>query len=251
MEALQIALFAVKHLDRAKIEANPTARRNCDLIFSQGQNTKLQSFMIGRQIAQTVIMFMVARIISVNMKTEGETMFGVPPVVQKILFDSGILNALVCTIFASLSWRVTANFFPMLYMGSPLSIWIIRLCLVVEGTGICDAAWIFAKIVSWIVGYKSDEEYIAKATQRAADQELGDLESGTKSGEGTSKQPRKKSFQHQQTESMDSLSSSSSSSSISSSCEGTNQTKSNWMGNTNHSFGQIFLWTLTLRDQPH
>jgi Silicon transporter len=172
MEALQIALFAVKHLDPAEIEANPRARRNTQLILSAGdkehENSKLQAFMVGRQIAQTVIMFMIARIVSVDMKVEGETMFGVPPTVQKIVFDSGLLNALVMTIFASLSWRVTANFFPMVYLGSPISIWIIRLCLLVEGTGICDSAWVFAKILSFVVGYKSDRHYIAVATSAKA-----------------------------------------------------------------------------------
>jgi hypothetical protein len=189
MEALQIALFAVKHLDRAKIEANPNARRNCKLFFSDIKNTdgsfqhstKLQSFLLGRQIAQTVIMFMIARIISVDMKVEGETLFGVPPMVQKILFDSGLLNALVMTIFASLSWRVTANFFPMLYLGSPISIWIIRLCLLVEGTGICDSAWLLAKIPAAIVRYRSDDYYIAQAMPTvvaAADDEEQEQQNG-------------------------------------------------------------------------
>jgi hypothetical protein len=79
-----------------------------------------------------------------------------------------LLNALVSTIFASLSWRVTANFFPMLYLGSPFSIWIIRLCLIVEGTGICDAAWTLAKIPAYIVGYRSDDEWIRSATDESS-----------------------------------------------------------------------------------
>eukprot|EP00531_Pseudo-nitzschia_arenysensis_P001561 CAMPEP_0116117930 /NCGR_PEP_ID=MMETSP0329-20121206/1836_1 /TAXON_ID=697910 /ORGANISM="Pseudo-nitzschia arenysensis, Strain B593" /LENGTH=558 /DNA_ID=CAMNT_0003611529 /DNA_START=98 /DNA_END=1774 /DNA_ORIENTATION=+ len=163
MEALQIALFAVKHLPKESIEANPRAKRNCDYILGKGNNEdncRLQAFLVGRQIAQTVIMFMIARIITVEMKGEGETLFGVSPQIQAIFFDSGLLNALVSTIFASLSWRVTANFFPMLYLGSPFSIWIIRLCLIVEGTGVCDAAWMLAKIPAYIVGYKSDNEWI-------------------------------------------------------------------------------------------
>jgi len=183
MEALQIALFAVKHLDQAKIEANPTARRNCHFIFKSGgyneenDTNNVRAFLVGRQIAQTVIMFMIARIISVDMKVEGETLFGVSPKVQAVLFDSGLLNALVSTIFASLSWRVTANFFPMLYLGSPLSIWIIRLCLLVEGTGICDAAWLLAKIPAAIVGYKTDDYYLEQAAASSATGQ-GDLEVG-------------------------------------------------------------------------
>mmetsp|Transcript_11432 Transcript_11432/g.32915 ORF Transcript_11432/g.32915 Transcript_11432/m.32915 type:complete len:590 (-) Transcript_11432:230-1999(-) len=187
MEALQIALFAVKHLPSERIEASPTAKRNCEYILggtgsrsndSEKTTSRLQAFLVGRQIAQTVIMFMIARIITVEMKVEGQTLFGVSPQIQAVFFDSGLLNALVSTIFASLSWRVTANFFPIMYLGSPFSIWIIRLCLLVEGTGICDAAWLLAKIPAYIVGYKSDEEWIGLASMDEEDSTSKDLETG-------------------------------------------------------------------------
>lgn len=190
MEALQIALFAVKHLPKESIEANPRAKRNCDYILGNGDseedNCRLQAFLVGRQIAQTVIMFMIARIITVEMKVNGETLFGVSPQVQAIFFDSGLLNALVSTIFASLSWRVTANFFPMLYLGSPFSIWVIRLCLIVEGTGICDAAWTLARIPAYVVGYKRDEEWLSLATASSSEDEQ-DLEAAS-SGDDVSKE---------------------------------------------------------------
>lgn len=191
MEALQIALFAVKHLPKERIESNPRAQRNCDYILGNGdsdeENNRLQAFLVGRQIAQTVIMFMIARIITVEMKEEGETLFGVDSRIQAIFFDSGLLNALVSTIFASLSWRVTANFFPMLYLGSPFSIWIIRMCLIVEGSGICDAAWTLAKIPAFIIGYKRDKDWISLATAAATtNEDRRDLEAAFY-GEGTHK----------------------------------------------------------------
>uniref|UniRef100_A0A7S4ARW2 Silicon transporter n=1 Tax=Pseudo-nitzschia australis TaxID=44445 RepID=A0A7S4ARW2_9STRA len=197
MEALQIALFAVKHLPVDQIEANPTAKRNCEYVLGKSddnsddntnnENSRLQAFLVGRQIAQTVIMFTIARIITVEMKVEGDTLFGVSPQIQSVFFDSGLLNALVSTIFASLSWRVTANFFPMLYLGSPLSIWIIRICLLVEGTGVCDAAWTLAKIPARVVGYKNDDEWIGSAAVGPNDNDK-DLEAafrGNASANGT------------------------------------------------------------------
>lgn len=182
MEALQIALFAIKHIDPNQFAASKRARFNCDFILkarSDGNpdehhsNSRLQAFLVGRQIAQTVIMFLIARIINIEMKVKGETLFGVSQQVQAIVFDSGLLNALVSTIFASLSWRVTANAFPMIFLGSPLSIWIMRLCLLVEGTGICDAAWLLAKILAYLVGYKPDEYYLdaARACDNSVDVE--------------------------------------------------------------------------------
>jgi hypothetical protein len=174
MEALQIAFFAVKHVPTAQVQANARASRNLDIIFRQD---KLQAFLVGRQIAQTVIMFLIARIITVEMKGGASNLFGVSDGVQAV-FNSGVLNALVSTIFASLSWRVTANTFPMLFLSNPVSIWIIRLCLVVEGTGVCDAAWIFAKIHLYVVRYRSDDEYLGKAEEGTEDIKAEDLEFG-------------------------------------------------------------------------
>merc|ERR1712238_497917 len=185
MEALQIALFAVKHLPAEQIASNPRAKRNCEYILGTNNNnnnndddtdheessSRLQAFLVGRQIAQTVIMFMIARIITVEMKVPDTTLFGVAPQIQTIFFDSGLLNALVSTIFASLSWRVTANFFPMLYLGNPFSIWIIRLCLVVEGTGICDAAWTLAKLPAYLIGYQKDTDYLSSVVTTSIDQQ--------------------------------------------------------------------------------
>jgi hypothetical protein len=51
----------------------------------------------------------------------------------------------------------------------------------VEGTGICDSAWILARIPALIVGYKSDEEYLAVAAAKNDATHMGkldDLEAG-------------------------------------------------------------------------
>jgi len=197
MEALQIALFAVKHLPAADpVESNDNnsrATQNLQLIFEQN---KLEAFLVGRQIAQTVIMFLIARIITIDMKSNGNdetnNLFGVPDPVQAF-FNSGLLNALVSTIFASLSWRVTANAFPMVFLSNQISIWIIRLCLVVEGTGICDAAWSFARIHQFLVRYRPDTTFFLAtagietlAAESNTDLELGKKTSGAEgSNSGT------------------------------------------------------------------
>lgn len=183
MEALQIAFFAVKHLPSDQVEASPYATRILHLIF---QERKLQSFLVGRQIAQTVIMFMIARIITVDMKEGEDNLFGVSDTVQAV-FNSGLLNALVSTIFASLSWRVTANTFPMFFLSNPIAIWIIRLCLIVEGTGICDAAWTFAKIHKKIAGLRSDQLFLPASTLGldGTHSDKNDLELAKDSSSGT------------------------------------------------------------------
>lgn len=156
MESLQIAFFAIKHLPANKVKACPRATRTLELIFKQN---KLQAFLVGRQIAQTVIMFLIARIITIDMKEGEGNLFGVPDQIQAI-FNSGLLNSLVSTIFASLFWRVTANAFPMLFLSNPVSIWVIRLCLLVEGTGVCDAAWVLARIHRRLAGFRPDVMFL-------------------------------------------------------------------------------------------
>ena len=48
----------------------------------------------------------------------------------------------------------------MVFLANPIAIWILRLCLLVKATGVCDAAWIFAKMQLFIARYKKDTYYI-------------------------------------------------------------------------------------------
>jgi len=175
LEALQIALFAVQHHNAKTTVSNHHARRTLGLVFepSEGSKSNLQSFLVGRQILQTVIMFLIARIITVDMQEGADNLFGVSNGIQKLL-ESGILNALVSTIFASLSWRVTANAFPMIFLANPIAIWLMRLCWVVEGTGICDAAWLLASLHHRLVKYKPDQDILSRKDEDAAVNSEGD-----------------------------------------------------------------------------
>ena len=197
LEALQIALFAVKHVPSHLLAASPIAQRNCAYVLGQTVTTttstttgtapttatassRLQSFLVGRQIVQTVIMFMIARIITVDMHNndDGTTLLGVSVPIQTLLFQSGILQALLSTIFASLVWRVTANYFPLVYLRQPVSRWLLQLCLCVAGTGLCDAAWLFAKLPAVLFRYRPDADYLRAAAANEDDPRGEDVEQG-------------------------------------------------------------------------
>jgi hypothetical protein len=45
---------------------------------------------------------------------------------------------------------------------------IIRLCLILEATGVCSAAWLLALIHKDIVNYQLDEVFIGTSEERAA-----------------------------------------------------------------------------------
>lgn len=168
MEGLQIALMAVVHISEDELKHHPRAYSNYDFIFS---GKHLQSFLVGRQICQTIIMFVVARIITLD--AESENIFGVPDRLQQF-FVTGVLGALMTTIVASLSWRVLAASFPVAFLSNPFSRPIIHLCLIFEYTGICYIAWPIAKLYRQVFRFKKDDYYIGTVEERWQKGERGD-----------------------------------------------------------------------------
>jgi hypothetical protein len=174
MEGMQIALFAVVNLPEDELKNYPLAAKSCELTFT-GRN--LQAFLIGRQICVTICMFIVARITSIDVDTDAgeDTIFGVSVGLQNF-FNTGLLGAVITTIVGSLAWRIIASSFPVAFLSNPLIYLIIRLCLILEASGVCSAAWLLALIHKSIVSYQLDEVYIGTTEERAAANKEGDLE---------------------------------------------------------------------------
>jgi silicon transporter len=163
MEGMQIALFAVVNLPEEELQNHALAYKTCQLTFS-GNN--LQAFLIGRQICVTICMFVVARITTITIEDGESNVLGVSDGLQEF-FNTGLLGAIITTLVASLAWRIIASSFPVAFLSNPLVYLIIRLCLVLEATGVCSAAWLLALIHKAIVGYQLDEVYIGTPAERA------------------------------------------------------------------------------------
>jgi Silicon transporter len=159
MEGMQIALFAVVNLPEDELKNHPIAYANCELTFT-GQN--LQAFLIGRQICVTICMFVVARITTLNVVVGDGNIFGVSDGLQSF-FNTGLLGAVITTIVASLAWRIIASSFPVAFLSNPLIYLIIRLCLILEASGVCSAAWVLGRFNKLLVGYQPDEVYLEGA----------------------------------------------------------------------------------------
>ena len=71
--------------------------------------------------------------------------FGVSDGLQ-VFFNTGLLGAIITTIFSSLIWRVVASDFPILFLNNFGALAIFRLCLLLEMSGICSSAWICARL---------------------------------------------------------------------------------------------------------
>lgn len=164
MEGMQIALFAVVNLPDEELQQHSLAQQVCKLTFT---GHHLQAFLIGRQICVTLCMFLVARITSLDYGPDDANLWGVPDGLQSF-FNTGLLGALISTIVGSLAWRIIASSFPVEFLSNPLVYIILRLCLVLEASGLCSAAWILALVQRKLAKFQPDEKYIGKAEEREA-----------------------------------------------------------------------------------
>ena len=100
----------------------------------------------------------------------------------RTFFNTGLLGAVITTIVASLAWRIVASSFPLAFMSNPLIYLIIRLCLFLEMTGVCSAAWLLALIHKQVAGYQPDEVYLGDA--QVGDNTSRDLAGGDEEDAG-------------------------------------------------------------------
>jgi len=159
LEGMQIAFFAMAKLTAAERNTSPMAAYTCQILY-QGNN--LPNFMIGRQICVTLNFFVIARLTTMDVdldNPEEETVFGVSRPLQAF-FNTGLTGAIVTTILGSIIWQLVASAFPAYFLGSPFGHILLRVCLALEHTGICAAAWCFGLLHRYTAGYKYDEEYI-------------------------------------------------------------------------------------------
>lgn len=168
LEGMQIAFFAVTKLPKAQVTQNPIAKRTVELLFSRkGEGSNLQGFMIGRQLCVTLCFFVIARVTTIDLKESDENIFGVPDSVQEF-FNTGLLGAIITTEVASITWQLVASAFPVAFLSNPLCYILLRVCLLLEATGICSGTWVIAAIWKYIAGFKEDEEYIGTPEEFAA-----------------------------------------------------------------------------------
>ena len=115
-------------------------------------------------------MFILARIMTcdVHMELGEPTIFGVSDNLQRF-FNTGMPGAVITALVGSLSWRIIASSFPVAFLDLRLNYWIIKLCLIVELSGICQSTWVLAMVQKKMMGYELDEVYIGTPDDREAD----------------------------------------------------------------------------------
>jgi silicon transporter len=165
LEGMQIAFFAVAKLPASERGDASFAKKTCNLLFT-GEGNNLPGFMIGRQLCVVSCMFFVARVTSVSLPEGADNIFGVPDWIQAIC-NAGFFGALITTIVGSISWQLVASAFPLAFLANPMTYVLLRICLLLEATGLCTGAWVLAAIHKKIAGFQRDEVYIGSAEERA------------------------------------------------------------------------------------
>ena len=170
LEGMQIAFFAVAKMTEEERAKHPWAKKTCDVLF-EGDGRNLPGFMVGRQMCVTMCFFIVARVTTISLEDGEENIFGVSDAVQGF-FDTGLFGALITTIVASITWQLVASAFPMAFLSTPVTYILLRFCLFLEWTGLCQGAWVVAMVHRKIARFKRDEVYIGTAEERAAKKKL-------------------------------------------------------------------------------
>jgi len=169
LEGAQIAYFAVVKMETHEQGQDGKmgwfAQKSAVILFAN-HNHNLAAFLVGRQLCVVSCMFFIARITAVKIEDGEENIFGVPNWCQEI-FNTGLLGALIVAVVASVSWRLLASAFPLAFFKSPPAYVFLRLCLLLEMTGLLHGAWVIAGVLKKITRVKRDEVYIGTAEERA------------------------------------------------------------------------------------
>ncbi len=175
LEGMQIAFFAVSKLPEDERGDSYWAKKTCGLLF-RGDAHNLSGFMIGRQLCVVSCMFFIARVTSFNIDPGAgdATLWGMPTAAQ-IFLNTGFLGALITTILASIAWQLVASAFPVAFLSSPFTYALLRLCLFLESTGICNGSYVIAWIHRKLSGFQRDEVYIGTAEERRAQAKADNL----------------------------------------------------------------------------
>jgi len=166
LEGMQIAFFAVAKIPASERGDSIFAKKTCELLF-RGDGYNMPAFMVGRQLCVVSCMLFVARVTTVSIPDGESNIFNVSQGLQEF-FNLGFLGALFLTIVGSISWQLVAAAFPIAFLSNPLTYILLRICLFLEGTGLCQASWVLAAVHKRIANFQRDEVYIGTAEDRAA-----------------------------------------------------------------------------------
>jgi hypothetical protein len=155
VEGLQIALVELKrqHPDAYK-HSHPGAYR-LGQVAMKGDN--VERFLMGRQVCVVVLVFLAAKLTTLELQDGKDFLFPVPQWVQSVFFETGFLACVVVVILAQLMPQIAAAQFPVHF----LQIFLMRpayyFCIFLEMTGLTHSCWLLSGLFTIASGMEDDE----------------------------------------------------------------------------------------------
>jgi hypothetical protein len=118
----------------------------------------MSAFMVGRQFMVALMMILLGRVTGYSGRDgviKGDD-WGMNKGFNEWALQSGFLGALFVCNVAQLMTQVTASLFPIAFINNRFLIWILRLMLLIEASGIVTACWPLSWAMSYVFGLKPD-----------------------------------------------------------------------------------------------
>ena len=154
MEGLQIALVELKRLNPEYYRySHPTAYR-LGQMACKGDN--IEKFLMGRQVFVVCSVFFAAKLTTIHGRTEEGFLFYVPPWVQAIFLETGLLACVLVVIVAQLMPQIVASIYPVQFLELLVMRPAYYACIALESTGLTHFCWVLAHSIAWLFGLKEE-----------------------------------------------------------------------------------------------
>lgn len=195
-EGFQIAAVTLSKLPSSELkEKYSVAYKVCQKLFA-GRN--LQAFLVGRQVFVAIMMVLLGRVTSFNIKddcmyrnethpngtlyedllcVEEKEFWGFNEWAIDGFLNTGFLGAIFVVNVGCLSFRMMASCFPAIFINNYVLYGLLRIALLVEATGVVNACWPLAWGLDACFGCKKDSEYLEKNSNIPANNVLDRKES--------------------------------------------------------------------------
>ncbi|ELT99670.1 hypothetical protein CAPTEDRAFT_223009 [Capitella teleta] len=155
VEGLQIALVELKRQHPEAYKHSHPAAYRLGLIALKGDN--VERFLMGRQVCVVVLVFLAAKLTTLELQDGKDFLFPVPQWVQSAFFETGFLSCIVVVILAQLMPQIAAAQFPVHF----LQLFIMKpayyFCVFLEMTGLTHSCWLLSGLMTLACGMKDDD----------------------------------------------------------------------------------------------
>merc|ERR1712183_1080611 len=168
MEGLQIALVELKKLNPEYYKTSHPTAYKLGQLACKGDN--IERFLMGRQVSVVCA----AKLTTIHGRTEEGFLFYVPPWVQAIFLETGLLACVVVVIVAQLMPQIVASIYPVQFLELLVMRPAYYACIALESTGLTHFCWVLAHCLAWVFRMKEEHFQIEMRNEnKEGDDDIG------------------------------------------------------------------------------